>query len=140
MSIKFLFVWTFVTVALSAVVFVDDPPKPEVRTETKTVTEYITVTKPAPPAQLIVPDACIAAAELGRDLGDAALDVDRAGQQLIDYISESRVAIVMSDYRSLNDIETVVRKLRSSILGEVEKLTFDQQDLLDLLAECESAS
>lgn len=139
MSIKFLLIWTVVTVAISAVIFGTEKPEPEVRYETRTVTETITLPAPkAPPTEVVVPSECLDAATIGQAQGKAALDVDRAASTLLDHISEARLAVAMGDSNALNDIETALRQLNGTTLGAVEKLTYGNRDLPDLIEACEA--
>jgi hypothetical protein len=109
-------------------------PEPEVVTKTKTVTQTQTVTETVevegdPPAE------CLEAAQIALDVLQASVSLDKASSEVLNIMSDLRVAIAMSDSSSINLSETDLRKVQQRTLKSAGDLGIAKP----LLAEAANA-
>lgn len=112
-----------------------DPP-PEYKTtvvhDTDTVTETETVT------EYIDNPACTEAAMLAKEIGKAAAEIDLITPQLLDIMSQLRIAVAMGDSHAANELETRLRRLDATIIDSSEVLATKREDLASAQKECNS--
>ena len=99
-------------------------------TETKTITKTVEVPGPAP-------KECADLVEYARTVLKAAEQFDLTNSDVLDIMSELRVAVAMGNSNAANDLETRLRKVDAKTIEAIETLGETKQPLDDAASACE---
>ncbi len=114
-------------------------PTPKVEFVKITKTKIVTAEpEPAPPAQLVMPDSCVAALRYARQAAAASERMYQSGDTQLDLISDARKALADGSNVALdlNAVEDRQRNLQGNAVGALSNLTEYLYSLERAQTEC----
>lgn len=102
----------------------------EVRTKTVTETETVTVAEP-------FPEECLKAIETAARIVNHAQGLDSVSPELLEYLSEARMAAFTMDSHAANEIETKLRRLHFKTVEHTAKLGELNYAFQTMIESCE---
>lgn len=87
----------------------------------------------------LIPKSCTEAGKLGQVAADASNQIASVTTaEVLEILSNTRIAAASSDTMAANDLDTQTRKLQRKVISEIETLAINREPLSAALAACEN--